>query len=70
MANVLERQENEKKSNVSSKGIGTLKQWCIKNGHGGVTRECILSAMQSQDPKIVGWAKKAVMGNMVKGKGR
>ena len=68
MANVLEGRDVSKKSTVIKRGIGTLKQWCIRNGHGGVTKECILSAMQSQDSKVVGWAKKAVMGNMVKGK--
>jgi len=36
----------------------TLRQWCEKNGYGGVSKECVLSAFQSPDPKIQQLAKR------------
>ena len=68
MPNVLEGQDIYVKSSVGKRNISTLSQWCKSNGHNGVTQKCILSAMQSQDKKVVSWAKKAVMTNMVKNK--
>jgi len=36
-----------------------LKDWCSTNGYPGVTRECIVSAMASDDPKLREMAKNA-----------
>ena len=36
----------------------TLRQWCESNGYGGVSKECVLSAFQSPDPKIQQLAKR------------
>lgn len=36
----------------------TLREWCEKNGYPGVTKECVMSAFQSQDSKIQELAKR------------
>lgn len=43
-----------------------LKQWCKKNGHNGVTKECLLSAIGSEDEKVKEWAKEAMIRNTAK----
>ena len=49
------------KSNLRKRGITTLKQWCIGNGYNGVTKECVMSATQSNDPKLQSMGKQAVL---------
>ena len=51
--------QDQKKSNLRNRGIITLKDWCSTNGYPGVTRECIVSAMASDDPKLREMAKNA-----------
>ena len=41
----------------------SLKNWCMSNGYNGVTKECVMSAFQSQDKKVQNLAKK----EMIKG---
>ena len=36
----------------------TLVGWCKKNGHPGVTKECMLSAFNSSDPEVQSLAKR------------
>ena len=36
----------------------TLRGWCEKNGYPGVTKECVLSAFQSDNPEIQELAKR------------
>ena len=43
--------------------MSTLKQWCIKNGYGGVTKECLLSANNSKNEELV----KKVKNHMLEG---
>ena len=40
-----------------------LKNWCLSNGYNGVTKECVMSAYQSQDKKVQKMARK----EMIKG---
>ena len=40
------------------KPIVTLADWCKKNNYPGVTKECVLSAYESNDPKIQELAKR------------
>lgn len=68
VANVLEKQDHRKKSTLTKRGIFTLKDWCTKNGYNGVTRECVMSAMQNNDPKVNKMAKKAVLTRVAKTK--
>lgn len=42
----------------------TLTNWCTSNGYNGVTRECIMSAFQSQDLKVQSMAKKEMLKGM------
>jgi len=42
----------EKDSRLRTRGIFTMKSWCIKNGYDGVTKECLLSASQQGDSKL------------------
>ena len=53
---------------LRDRGIFTLKGWCNRNGYPGITQECILSAMGSEDKKLQGLAKDARMKNIVKEK--
>ena len=46
----------------------SLKNWCLSNGYNGVTKECILSAFQSQDEKVQSMAKKQMIKGMSYGK--
>ena len=46
----------------------SLKNWCLSNGYNGVTKECILSAFQSQDEKVQSMAKKQMLKGMSYGK--
>ena len=48
---------NHKEKKVANKVI-TLRDWCTKNGYKGVTKQCVLSAFQSKDPKIQAMAKR------------
>ena len=34
-----------------------MSAWCKKNGYGGVTKECLLSASQQEDEKLSEMAK-------------
>ena len=43
-------------------------QWCRSNNYPGVTDECVLSAFQSNDPKIQDLAKKAKLKGIANGK--
>ncbi len=43
---------------MRNKPIVTLADWCRKNKYPGVTKECVMSAFQSDDPKIQAMAKK------------
>ena len=36
----------------------TLNSWCKENGYDGVTKKCLLSAFNSNNPKIQDLAKK------------
>jgi len=47
------------------KNVFTLKQWCKNNGYPGVTKECVLSAVSSEDPKVKKWGKDAMVRNLV-----
>lgn len=49
------------KSTLRKRGINTLKQWCLSNGYNGVTKECVMSATQSNDPKLQNMGKQAVL---------
>tara|TARA_R100001594_G_scaffold98531_1_gene132980 strand:- start:1937 stop:2059 length:123 start_codon:yes stop_codon:yes gene_type:complete len=40
----------------------------VKNGYGRVTKECIMSAGQSDDPKLRDKAKRYLLENLVKEK--
>jgi hypothetical protein len=46
----------------------SLLEYCRVNGYGGVTKECIDSAFQSENPKIVEQAKRYKLNKMVKEK--
>jgi len=49
----------------------TLKQWCESNGYTGVSKECVLSAFNSDNPDIQQLAKrKKLEGLMPTDKGR
>ena len=41
----------------------SLQNWCMSNGYNGVTKECVMSAFQSQDEKVQKLSKK----EMIKG---
>ena len=53
-------------SNLSSRGIFTMEAWCKENGYDGVTKECVLSASQQEDPKLKEMAKKHLKQGIVK----
>ena len=53
-------------SNLSKRGIFTMEAWCKKNGYEGVTKECVLSASQQQDPKLQEMAKKHLKQGIIK----
>tara|TARA_Y100001963_G_scaffold157872_1_gene255490 strand:- start:6505 stop:6726 length:222 start_codon:yes stop_codon:yes gene_type:complete len=62
VANVLEQLDLDKgKSTANKRGIYSIDKWCRMNGYPGVTRDCIDSAKQSDDPKIVKMAKDAMI---------
>ena len=42
---------------ASSQEITSIDQWCSANGYDGVTKECLISASQQADPKVVQMAK-------------
>tara|TARA_Y100001973_G_scaffold83376_2_gene123549 strand:- start:15408 stop:15563 length:156 start_codon:yes stop_codon:yes gene_type:complete len=48
--------------------VFTITQWCRKNGYGGVTKECLSSAILSENDKIVDMAKKRKLQNLIKDK--
>ena len=45
----------------------TLKQWCLKNGYPGVTKECELSAFNSDDLDIQKLAKREKLKGLIDG---
>jgi len=51
---------------LGNKRVFTLKAWCDSNGYDGVTKECILSASGSENPKVVALAKKAKLTGIAK----
>ena len=57
---------NQKKSNLRNRGIITLRDWCNTNGYPGVTKECLLSASNSDDPRLRDMAKNAEAVNKIK----
>ena len=60
--NELEGQDfGVSKSKASKRGIFSLHKWCSINGYPGVTKECIASAKQSSDPKIIEMTKQALL---------
>jgi len=59
-------ENNKPKANLHKRGIVTLKDWCLRNGYGEVTSECMLSAGQSQDPNVVSLVKKEKIKGIVK----
>ena len=48
------------------KNIITLRDWCIKNNYPGVTKECVMSAFNSNNSRIVDLAKKEKLKGMIK----
>tara|TARA_Y100000310_G_scaffold343883_1_gene453687 strand:+ start:5284 stop:5544 length:261 start_codon:yes stop_codon:yes gene_type:complete len=67
----LEGQDvGSQESKASKRGIFSLHKWCSINGYPGVTRECIDSAGQSNDPKIIEMAKKALLQDIASTKKR
>ncbi len=50
---------NSQKKSLRSRGIITLRDWCKTNGYPGVTKECILSASNSDNPRLRDMAKNA-----------
>ena len=43
---------------MADKPVLTLGDWCEKNNYPGITKECLLSAFQSDDPSIQELAKR------------
>ena len=63
-------QGNPAKSNQK---VVTIDQWCGANGYDGVTKECLLSAAQQEDPKIQAMAEdymKKMIGQQAMGEGQ
>ena len=52
------------------KPIVTLADWCRKNNYPGVTKECVLSAYGSSDPKIQELAKREKLKGVLKNVGK
>ena len=46
----------------------TLREYCTINKYPGVTKECVESAFQSNDPKIVSMAKRFKLQGIVREK--
>ena len=46
----------------------TLRGWCEKNGYPGITKECVLSAFNSDNPKIQQLAKRKKLEGIIDGK--
>ena len=62
-------QGNPAKSNQE---VVTIDQWCGANGYDGVTKECLLSAAQQEDPKVRKMAEdymKQMIGQQAMGEG-
>ena len=51
---------------MKPKGIVNLSDWCKKNNYPGVTRECVLSAFNSDNPEVVNLAKREKIKGMIK----
>jgi len=49
---------DNQKSSLGKNGIITLRGWCENNGYDGVSKECLVSASQSPDPKLREMVKK------------
>jgi hypothetical protein len=43
----------------------TLADWCRKNKYPGVTKECVLSAFNSNDPDVQALAKREKLKGMI-----
>ena len=57
-------ENNQNQSSLHKRKIETLREWCVNNNYPGVTKECILSASQSDDPKLRDMAKSAKLINL------
>jgi hypothetical protein len=44
----------------------TLMEYCKVNGYGAITKECVESAFQSKDEKLVAQAKRYKLNKMIK----
>ena len=49
-----------------AKPIITLRDWCIKNNYPGVTKACVMSAFQSDNPQVVELAKREKLKGLIK----
>ena len=59
-------EESHKELKQQSKGVLTMKQWCEKNGYDGVTKECLLSASQQENPKLKEMAEEHLKTGIIK----
>ena len=53
------------KKNKDPDKVFTLRGCCEENGYGGVTQECIISAFNSDNPKIQEMAKREKFKSML-----
>tara|TARA_R100000808_G_C2079923_1_gene104176 strand:- start:216 stop:395 length:180 start_codon:yes stop_codon:yes gene_type:complete len=44
----------------------TLNEWCSRNGYDGVTKECVMSAFNSDNPDIIKLAKREKLKGLIK----
>ena len=49
-----------------AKPIITLRDWCMKNNYPGVTKACVMSAFQSDNPQVVELAKREKLKGVIK----
>ena len=59
--------ESPDDADYSDDNTMTMKSWCAKNGYGGVTKECVLSAFSSSKPEILKLAKREKLKGMING---
>ena len=63
----LEGQDfSNKETSLRKRGVSTLNQWCKINGYEGVTKECIQSAMNQDNPKLNQMAKEHLIRGVAK----
>jgi hypothetical protein len=56
----------QKKDSLRGRGVSTLNQWCKLNGYEGVTKECIQSAMNQDNPRLNKMAKTHLLRGVAK----